>query len=287
MSVHAYYLREAWRSFRRHPGPAWSVMLSLTATLALCGLFLLLAHNARTVLRLVGDRREIVVYLRDQVTAEQREAVTARLTDLYGTVEYVSPQAAWEEFSQQLGDPQLLQAVDQNPLPASLRVRLRPELLSYPATERAAAQIVEFPEVEDVRYGGEWVRRLDHLQATLLRGSLVAGLLVALAVVLILYSVFRLTVAARRREVELMLRLGASDGFVATPFVIEAVGETLAAALAALGLLLALEQLARHHVAQVTFLPPGWVAAFLGGAVLLAGAAAALALARTLRTAGP
>jgi cell division protein FtsX len=84
-----------------------------------------------------------------------------------------------------------------------------------------------------------------------------------------------------------MLRLGASDRFIAAPFVIEALGETLAAALLSLGLLFALEQLARHQVVHVTFLPLTWMAAFVGGAVLLAWAAASLAVARTLRTAGP
>jgi cell division transport system permease protein len=287
LSVHLYYLREAWRSFRHHQGLAWTVMLSLTATLLLCGLFLLLTHNARTAIRFVGDRREMVVYLRDEVTAEQRDALVARLADLYGTAEYVSPEAAWDEFAQQLGDPQLLQAVDQNPLPASLRVRLRPELLNYPAMEQAATQIEEFPEVEDVRYGGEWVRRLDELEASLMRGSLAVGVAVALAILLILYNIIRLTVVARRREVEIMLRLGASDRFIATPFVIEAIGETLAAAVAALGLLFVLEQVVRNQVAHVTFLPPEWMAAFVGGAVLLAWAGASLALARTLRAAGP
>lgn len=285
--MHLYYLREAWRSFRHHQGLAWTMMLSLAATLLLSGVFLLLTHNARSAVRLLGDRREIVIYLRDEVTGEQREALMTRLRELYGAVEYVSREAAWEEFSQQIADPQLLQAVDQNPLPASLRVRLRPELLNYPAMEQAAGQIAEFPEVEDVRYGGEWVRRLDALQATLTRGSLVVGVVVALAVLLILYNIIRLAVATRRREVEIMLRLGASDRFIASPFVIEAIGETLVAALLALGLLFALEQLARNQVVHVTFLPLGWIAAFVGGAVLLAWAAATLAVARTLRAAGP
>jgi cell division transport system permease protein len=285
--VHLYYLREAWRSFRHHQGLAWTMMLSLAATLLLSGVFLLLTHNARSAVRLLGDRREIVIYLRDEVTGEQREALMTRLRELYGGVEYVSREAAWEEFSQQIADPQLLQAVDQNPLPASLRVRLRPELLNYPAMEQAAGQIAEFPEVEDVRYGGEWVRRLDALQATLTRGSLVVGVVVALAVLLILYNIIRLAVATRRREVEIMLRLGASDRFIASPFVIEAIGETLVAALLALGLLFALEQLARNQVVHVTFLPLGWSAGFVGGAVLLAWAAATLAVARTLRAAGP
>jgi cell division transport system permease protein len=285
--VHLYYLREAWRSFRHHQGLAWTMVLSLAAALLLCGVFLLLAHNARAAVRLIGDRREIVVYLRDEVTDQQRDALVARLGELYGPAEYVSREAAWDEFSQQVGDPQLLQAVDQNPLPASLRVRLRPELLNFPAMEQAAGQIAAFPEVEDVRYGGEWVRRLDELQAALTRGALVVGLVVALAVLLVLYNLIRLAVATRRREVEIMLRLGASDRFIAAPFVIEALGETLAAALLSLGLLFALEQLARHQVVHVTFLPLTWMAAFVGGAVLLAWAAASLAVARTLRTAGP
>jgi len=285
--VHVYHLREAWRSFRHHQGLAWTMMLSLTATLLLCGVFLLLTHNARTAVRLIGDRREIVVYLRDEVTAEQRDALVAKLGELYGPTEYVSREAAWDEFSQQVGDPQLLQAVDQNPLPASLRVRLRPELLNYPAMEQAAGQIGAFPEVEDVRFGGEWVRRLDQLQAGLLRAALVVGVVVALAVLLILYNLIRLAVATRRREVEIMLRLGASDRFIAAPFVIEAMGETLVSALLALGLLLAIERLFWHQVVNVTFLPATWAAGFLGGAVLLAWAAASLAVARTLRTAGP
>jgi len=285
--MHLYYLREAWRSFRHHPGLAWTAMISLTATLLLCGIFLLLTYNAQSAVRFIGDRREMVVYLRDEIAPEQRDALIARLTELYGTATFVSREQAWEEFSQQVGDPQLLQAVDQNPLPASLRVRLRPELLNYPAMAQAAKQVSQFPEVEDVRYGGEWVRRLDELQATLARGSLVVGLAVALAILLIIYNTIRLTVMARRREVEIMIRLGASDRFIATPFTLEALGQTLTSALAALGLLFTLQRFAAQQVVHVTFLPPAWIVAFLGGAVLLAWAAASLALARTLRSAGP
>lgn len=285
--MHLYHLREAWRSFRHHQGLAWTAMISLTAALLLCGVFLLLTHNAQSAVRFIGDRREMVIYLRDEVSPEQREALIARLTELYGTATYVSREQAWEEFSQQVGDPQLLQAVDQNPLPASLRVRLRPELLNYPAMEQAAKQVSQFPEVEDVRYGGEWVRRLDELQATLTRGALVVGVAVALAILLVIYNTIGLTVLARRREVEIMIRLGASDRFIATPFALEAAGQTLLSAAAALGVLFALQQLAVQQVVRVTFLPPAWIAAFLGGAVLLAWGAAWLALARALRSAGP
>jgi cell division transport system permease protein len=285
--VHLYHLREAWRSFRQHQGLAWTAIISLTATLLLCGVFLLLTYNVQRAVRFIGDRREMVVYLRDEVTPVQRDSLIARLTELYGTVSYVSKQQAWEEFAQQIGDPQLLQAVDQNPLPASLRVRLRPELLNFSAMQQAAKQVAEFPEVEDVRFGGEWVRRLDEIESTLARDALAAGIVVALAILLVIYNTIRLTVMARRREVEIMIRLGASDRFIATPFVLEAAGEALLAALAALGLLFAVQRLALVQAARVDFLPPWWLAAFLAGAILLSWAAAALALARALRSAGP
>ncbi|HVP14335.1 MAG TPA: permease-like cell division protein FtsX [Terriglobales bacterium] len=285
--MHVYFLREAWRSFRQHQGLAWTAVVSLTATLLLCAVFLLLTNNARRAVRFIGDRREMVVYLRDDVSPALRDSLIGRLTVLYGAVTYVSKQQAWDEFSQQVGDPQLLQAVDQNPLPASLRVRLRPELLNYSAMEQAAKQVQQFPEVEDVRYGGEWVRRLDELQATLTRDSLAVGVVVALAILLVIYNTIRLSVMTRRREVEIMIRLGASDRFIATPLTIEAVGQTLLAALIALSLLFAVQQLALQQVARVTFLPPWWLAGFVGGAVLLAWIAASVAVARALRSAGP
>ena len=68
---------------------------------------------------------------------------------------------AWQDFSDQVGDPELLENVDGNPLPASLHIHLRPELLNYASMTEAAKQLQQFTEVEDVRYGGEWVRRLD------------------------------------------------------------------------------------------------------------------------------
>jgi cell division transport system permease protein len=281
--MHWFYVREAIRSFRQHGGLAINAVLAITAALTLAGLFLLLAHNAQTALRLIGDRREMVVYLKDEVTEAQRDELIGRLTDLYGTVKYVSKDEAWKEFTQEVGDPQLLESVDQNPLPSSLRVRLRPELLTAVAMSAAAREVSEFPEVEDVRYGAEWVQRLDELNLGLARGALAVGLAVALALVLVVYNTIRLTVLARRRPIEIMSRLGATDAFVAQPFVIEAMLEALIAAALALGLMLASYRAVSSQLEGVVFLPWSWIAGFVGAALALAWMAAMLALARVLR----
>ena len=284
--MHLFYFREAWRSFTRHSGLATTAIFSLTASLAVCGVFLLLAHNAQLTMDLVGNRREIVVYLRDEVSPTERDAMIARLEPLYGTVTYISKDQAWQEFSEEVGDASLLAGVDGNPLPASLRIRLKPELLNYNSMEEASKQLAAFPEVEDVRFGGEWVKQLDNVSRGLLQGALVVGLLVALGMVFVLYNTIRLTVLARRPQVEIMSRLGAADRFIATPFVIEAMLQAAIASVLALGVVFAFHQAFILQVVPIVFLPWTWIAAFLGAALALAWLAAMLALSRVLRSVG-
>jgi cell division transport system permease protein len=285
--VSLFFIREAWRSLTQHRGLASTAIFALTAALALCAMFMLLAHNAQIGMKVVGDRREMVIYLRDEITREQRDALIARLRELYGEVTYVTREQAWQEFTEQVGDPALLEAVGGNPLPASLRVRLRPELLDYAHMEEAAKQVGAFPEVEDVRYGGDWVKRLDDIGSALKRGALAVGALVALAIVFILYNTIRLTVLARRREVEIMSRLGATDRFIAAPFVLEAVIEALVAALLALVVVFGLQRAFVAEIVAFHFVPLTWIAAFLGASVALSWLAAMLALSRVLRSVGP
>jgi cell division transport system permease protein len=281
--MHWFYVREAFRGFRQHGSLAFNAVMALTAALTLAGLFLLLEHNAQSALQTIGDRREMVVYLKDEVTEAQRDELIGRLTDLYGQVKYVSKDDAWKEFTQEVGDPQLLESVDQNPLPSSLRVRLRPELLTAVAMSAAAREVSEFPEVEDVRYGAEWVQRLDELNLGLARTALAVGLAVALALVLVVYNTIRLTVLARRPAIEIMSRLGATDAFVAQPFVIEAMLEALLAAALALALMAGAYRAVSSQLVGVVFLPWSWILGFVGAALALAWMAAMWALARVLR----
>ena len=281
-----YFLREAWRSFRTHRGLAITSILSLAALLTLCGICLLLDHNVTQALSAIGDRREMIVYLKDEVSDAQLAELMDKVRQYFGEPTYVTREQAWQDLSQQIGDPDLLSGIEDNPLPASLRVRLKPELLNFAAMEQAAKQVLEFPEVEDVRYGADYVRRLDEFSAGVTTGAAAAGALVALAIVLVLYNTLRLTVVARRQQVEIMLKLGASDRFIATPYVMEAIIHTVMAAAAALLLVFALQQALASRLAGLTFLPWMWSLSFVGVALAVTWVASATALTRILRTIG-
>src|SRR5258706_4212805 len=284
--MHLYYWREAWRTFHAHRGLAVTSIVSLAAALTLCGIFVLLDHNARQALNAIGDRREMIVYLKDEVTDVQLATLMDKVRQYFGEPTYVSRKQAWDEFSQQVGDPELLSGVEDNPLPASLRVRLKPELLSFAAMEQAAKQVLAFPEVEDVRYGAEYVRRLDEFSSGLRTATFTVGGLVALAIVLVLYNTLRLTVLARRHQVEIMLRLGASDRFIATPYLCEALLQTTMASAVALALLFGLQQALATRLTGLTFLPWTWALGFVGGALFVAWMASSAALGRILRVIG-
>ena len=284
--MHPYFWREAWRSFRAHRGLAMTSMLSLIASLTLCGLFVLLDHNARQALRAIGDRREMIVYLKDEIPDAELAVLMDKVRQYFGEPTYVDRKQAWQELSDQIGDPDLLSGVEDNPLPASIRVRLKPELLGFAAMEQAAQQVLEFPEVEDVRYGAEYVRRLDRFSAGVRVATWAVGAVVALAMALVLFNTLRLTVMARRHQVEVMLRLGASDRFIATPYVYEAMMHMTMAAVVSLLLVFALQQVVAYRLDGVTFLPWTTSLAFIGGALVVAWVASAGALSRILRNIG-
>jgi cell division transport system permease protein len=282
-----FFFREAWRSFTTHRGLGLTAIFSMTAALSLCGLFLLVSHNVHQALLAMGDRREMIVYLKDEAGERDVRDLQDKIAQYYGSSIYVSRAQAWDDFAQQVGDPELLQAVETNPLPASLRVKLRPELQNFASMDTCARQIEQFPEVEAVRFGAEWVRRLDELNDAARRGALASGVVVAIAIVFVLYTTLRLSVLARRPQVEIMIRLGAGDRFIALPFVIEGVAQALVSALLALGVVYVFAQGLAQRFASVTFLSTEWSLAFLGLAVLLAWLASSLALTRILRTVGP
>jgi cell division transport system permease protein len=198
----------------------------------------------------------------------------------------VSKEQAWQDFSEQIGDPELLEAVDGNPLPASLRIKLRTELLNFAAMDATAKQLQQFPEVEDVRFGGDWIKRLDAVSLGIQQGAIVVGLIVALAMMFVLHNTIRLSVLARRPQVEIMSRLGATDRFIATPFVIEALLEAAIAAGLALLCVFAFQQAFVARVVPITFLPWSWIGAFLAAVIAIAWATAMLALNRVLRSVG-
>jgi cell division transport system permease protein len=216
-----------------------------TATIALAlfvlGGFLVVTANLQRLGAEWSNSAELSVYLQDGVTAEERRAVETALApgDVVASHEYVSKLDALVRFKQTFGE--LASAVDSvgdNPLPASIEVRLRPGPGAGAAVDTLGNRLRLMPGVADVRYDRQWLNRV--LSAiSILRGvGWVLGAVLTIAAALTVANVVRLALYARRDELEIMQLVGAPQAYIRGPFVMEGVlqgGIGALLALAALG----------------------------------------------------
>jgi len=278
MSRLSYFLVEAWRGMWHHRSLTLTAIASVAGALLTIGVFLPFTANAQQALTSLGDRRELIVYLKDSAPLAEVDSLRGRMETLYGPASYVSKQEAWDEFARELGGDELLKAVGENPLPASIRLRLRPGYLHFAAMERIADTLAGEPVVEEVRFGGEWVRRLDRFTAGLTTINLAVALVVALGVLLVIANTIRLTVVARRDLLQILALVGAGPGFLRAPLVIEGVLVATLAALVALVLLAGVWFGFDGRPFPLVYLPWRWAAVFVAAAAALGCAGSFLAL---------
>jgi cell division transport system permease protein len=108
-----------------------------------------------------------------------------------------------------------------NPLPASIEVRLRDGYRDAATAERVAQRLRGFDFVNDVRFGRDWVQKLDHLRNVTGIVGLVIGLAFAAVAVVIIGVTIRLTLLQRAREISIMRLVGATNWFIRGPFLLE------------------------------------------------------------------
>jgi cell division transport system permease protein len=126
--------------------------------------------------------------------------------------------------------------LETNPLPASLAVRLKPGFRDTRHVQAVAERLKGFRFADDIRFGRDWVEKLDRLRNIGLVVSLLVGGAFAAASVIIISTTIRISVLHRAREIAIMRLVGATDGFIRLPFLLEgafkgAAGGALAVAL--------------------------------------------------------
>jgi cell division transport system permease protein len=267
--------REAMRAFRRAPVLSALSVTTIAFSLFAFGLFGLVALNLRSALEQVEERVEIRGFVA-QGTAP--EAVSAAVGDVAGfpevlEVRLVTEAEALERARRELGEFE--DVFEEGILPASLEVRLRPGM-SDPTTVRAVARRLEsYDFVDDVRFGEEWVEKLYRLRTIASAAGIALGLTFALVAVIIIGSTIRMAVLARTNEIHIMRLVGATDGFIRAPFLIEGFLKGLLGGLLALGLTWFAFRIVGRFVVRAEYFSAGYaVAGVLIGALLgLAGSA--------------
>jgi cell division transport system permease protein len=218
-------------------------MATIAVALFVLGGFLLATSNLDRLSLEWSRAAEISVYLHDDVTPADRGDVE-RLLAPGGAVaayEFVSKEEALRRFKLMFADlAATADTLDDNPLPASYEVRLRPSADAQGQVDGLVDKLRASAGVSDVRYDREWLDRLLSAVGIIRRVGLALGAVLTIAAALTVANVVRLALDGRRDELEIMQLVGAPRSYIRGPFVMEGVLQGGIGALAALTLLAAL-----------------------------------------------
>jgi cell division transport system permease protein len=248
-----YFVTDAMDEWRHSPGPNLLATATLAAVLFVGGVNLLLLSNlGARVGRWKTDLR-VSVYLVDGASKADVDALYDKVAAVPGVarVERVDKDLALARFEASFKDLADVPAeLGSNPLPASLEVVLDPGPTAR-ATAKAVGQAVAGASaVEETRYDQQLLDRIEALLDVARWGGATLGLVVLTAVAFVVSGVLRLTVYARRDEIDIMHLVGASPMLVRGPFLVSGLGQGLLGALFALILVEASRRAARGYLAM-------------------------------------
>ncbi len=246
-----YFVSDAVDEWRHSPGPNLLATATLAAVLFVAGLNLLFLANLKAhVGRWKRDLR-ISVYLVDGARGADVDALAAKITAVRGVahVDRVDKEEALRRFRASFKDlADLPGELSANPLPASLEVVLDSGSQASGTAQAVRDAAAGSAAVEEIRYDQAFLDRIDALLDIAGWGAAGLGIVVLIAVAFVVSGVLRLTVYARRDEIDIMHLVGAPPMLVRGPFLVAGLGHGLAGSLLALFVVEAVRRAGRAYV---------------------------------------
>jgi cell division transport system permease protein len=285
-------VREVFLPFRRLPLLSVLSITTIAFSLFTVGLFGLVALNLRQALRGLEARVEVVAFV---LRGTPPETITVAAQDVatfpeVQTVDYVSEDQALARARRELVEfRDAYRDLQTNPLPASIEIRLKEGYRDASHAELVAERLRSFPFVDDVRFGRDWVQRLDHIRNLAGVLGLIIGVVFAVVAMVIIGVTIRMTMLQRAREIHIMRLVGATNWFIRGPFLLEGALKGLLGGLLAILLCyagFAVFQRSAPALSGLVFFTPLHMLFILAFGILLGLLASLISVGRHLRLVG-
>ena len=218
-----YSLRQAFKQLFRNKGMSFASIFSITAMMIILALFLFLSININYLTENVKDQfGTIEIILLDETTEEQSDEMMAELRNLSGVedVMFISKDMAMEQFKISWGsNAYLLDGLDENPLPNSIRITLS----DLESGDLIVSYIGRMEGVEDVRFYRDEVSKVIKISSAIQRGALIVIAFLVVISIIVVANTIKLTVMAREDEISIMRYIGATNWFIRGPMFIEGI----------------------------------------------------------------
>jgi cell division transport system permease protein len=287
---------QALRSMRRNLFAHIATIGVIAVSVLIFSTFSLIASNLSSFLRIWEDRIEVLAYLKKGTPMGDVEKILHGLLAMEQVelARYISPAEAMAFMGEKLGDQKgLLEGIRPDTLPASFEIRLKKTYRNSAGIRETVEGLKQFPQLEEIQYGKEWVDTFSALVHALRLTQWVLGGLLVASMIIITSHALQLTISSRREEIEIMHLVGASPAFIRVPIYLEGMIQGLLGAGVAVGALGLLFQLVLTYITTplrtwlpgipIDFLPRESIAWILTGGVFFGFLGSFIASVRVLR----
>jgi cell division transport system permease protein len=228
-----YFIKEAFMSFFRAGLMSFTAITTITISLAIFGFILIFSMNLKEFAKVLESQIDVTVYLSSDYNNETLEELKGFLKsqDNIQDFIFVSKDNALEKLKKELGEEDfLITALDNNPLPDSIELKVKNSISVHGIIKEIKKN---FSIIDDVFYGQEIVEKVSKFTQVLRLIGTVLVVLLGIASMFIVSNTIKLTVYARRDEIEIMKLVGATNTFIRMPLIIEGIIQGLIGGLAA------------------------------------------------------
>ncbi|WPD20909.1 MAG: permease-like cell division protein FtsX [Candidatus Electrothrix scaldis] len=217
-------LSQTWRNIVQTWRSQLLSLVTITLSVLIFAFFYLVYMNALHAGNLLNNDLRLIVYLEEQPDQSLQEEYRHKIEkfDKVEKVEFISRLEAYDRFKGQLNENQdVLQEIPHNFLPASIEIYPKRSLDTLSRIKLFSEYLQSLPGVLKVQYGREWVERFYSFIQLLRIIVLLSGTLLVLTTTFMMGHSIRLTMLTRKKELELLRLVGASDHYIRVPFFLE------------------------------------------------------------------
>ncbi len=223
-----FFLSDAIGAIKDNLATTILTAITLAFSIAICAFFFIVFINLGSLFSSLGDNAYIIAYIKDSTPLREAKGFKKEVLKIKGVygARYVSKAEAMAELKKGLkGHAGILEGMNKGILPASFEIHLRNASREPERMLKVVKRIKSLPWVDEVQYSQEWARKFYGVFRFFELTAIVIGGVLTAAAVFVITNTIRLTVYARREEIEVLRLVGASDNFISMPFLIEGVIE--------------------------------------------------------------
>lgn len=219
-----YFFRKGVTNLKQHLFINIVAIGTIAVSFFLIGSALIIYENMKGIVVKWGEKIQVTAYFKDGVKQEAVDTTLHAIREIEGVsdVSYVTKDQALRSFRTEMkGMGGFFEGIKINPLPSYCEVVLKDSFRTAEKVKKIASLIQGMDAVDDVQFGQEWVEKFSALLQVLRLGGIAVGAALLCAVIFIVSNTIKLSLYARREEIEIMKLVGGTNFFVRIPFVIE------------------------------------------------------------------